>query len=179
MNEIAAFHLENDGHGPYPYPEDVAHFRAHLARLEPYLRQAVFDARGGWRRTLDLLNLEVSFSLWSKNRVGFMLGMHDPSLPDIYIGVYCKQKADGLALVALLDAHRHEILRHISWPREFSTQDTPVYTNLERTDPEHVCRRLAGFRTVLSPYIDRVCPRRARTRALKTPPHGSDSVQWE
>lgn len=164
MEEIASFHLGGDGDESCPHPEDVAHFRDHLARLEPLLRQTAFDSRAGWKWASDLKNLEASFSVWEDSRVGFMLGMHDHNPPDFYIGVYCKRKPDGLALVALLDAHRHEILRHISWPREFSTADTPVYASIERADPEHICRRLASYRTVLSPYLDRICPRRGDAR---------------
>lgn len=164
MNDIASFHLGGEGDESCPYPEDVAHFRAHLSSMKPFLRQMVFDPRAGWRWANDLKNFEASFSLWAGNRIGFVLGMRGHSPRDFNIGVYCNRKADGLTLLALLDAHRHEILRYISWPREFSTADTPVYARIERSDPVHICRKLTAFRNILTPHLDRICPRRGAPR---------------
>jgi hypothetical protein len=168
VEEIAAFHLASDGHESRPHPEDVVHFQTHLARLDPLFRELVFDSRAGWERTVDLKKLKVSFSLWAGNRVGFVFGANDPAEPDFYIGVQCNRKPDGAALSAILAAHRREILRHIYLPREFSTPEMPVVSTIRRMTPASICRRLMVYRTVLSPFIDQISPRRGGRRSPKS-----------
>lgn len=157
-------------------PEDVERFFALYEKVRLAL-SAVFSEDDGWGRPKKSKAWSyVSFCRWeSSYKEGFIF-QDDDSIKTptgrIYIGAYLVGEEHLNAFRNLLRRDESRIRKELGSPVVIDYEDRycPVYEYLPENDPDTVVKRLALYRTVLSPLLDKVLSPRPETSAAEPVP---------
>lgn len=146
-------------------PEDVERFFALYEKIKPELERDVFSADSGWGKPKRSRAYAcVCFCRWEDSGwEGFIIQDDDEAKSPagrIFIAVYLAGKQHKKMFLDLIRKDEARIRRELGGRFEIDYEQTnyPVWEYVPENDPAVVVARLASYRTVFSPYLDKTLP---------------------
>ena len=157
--------------------EDVERFFALYEKVRPALVGTVFSVDDGWARPKKSKAYScVSFCRWEDSDWEGFIIQDDDSVTTptgrIYIGAYLVGRQHRNAFLDLLRRDESRIRKELGGQVviDYEERYCPVYEYVPENDPEAVVKRLAQYRTVLRPLLDKVLPPRPKKGATELVP---------
>lgn len=167
-------------------PEDIERFFALYEKILPELSRAVFSEDDGWQRPKrSRAYCCVCFCRWEDSRwEGFIIQDDDTvktSTGRIFISVYLEGREHKKTFLDLIRREESRIRKELGgrFEIDYEGSNYPVYEYVSENDLESVVKRLAAYRTVFSPLLDKTLPPAKAPRATEPAPKADGERVFE